>query len=79
MIPWHCADEVLDDPVLDSDQRRDVLSILAWHVGQQPLEVKVYIALASFRLKRSLLGHHEVAQTVNHMGEDIEGNAAITQ
>src|SRR5262249_14238502 len=51
VVPGGGADEVLDDPALDSDQRRDVLSILAWQVGQQPLEVEVHIALASFRLK----------------------------
>ena len=28
MIPWHRADEVLDDLALDLDERRNVLGIL---------------------------------------------------
>jgi hypothetical protein len=79
VVPGGGADEVLHDQALDIDQRRDVLGILAWQVGQQPLEVEVDVALAGFRLKSFLIGHHEVAQTVNHMVEDIGGNDAITQ
>ena len=33
MLPWHRADEVLDDLALDLDERRDVLGILPGQVG----------------------------------------------
>jgi hypothetical protein len=79
MLPQRCADELLQDQALDSDQRRDVLGILARQVRQQPLEVEVHIALAGFRLKSVLIGHHEVTQALNHVVEDIRGNDAIPQ
>jgi len=46
----------LHDQALDIDQRRDLLGILAWQVGQQPLEVEVYIALTGLGLQRVLVG-----------------------
>ena len=47
MLPWHRADEVLDDLALDIDKYRDVLGILPGQVGQQSLEVEVHVALAA--------------------------------
>src|SRR5262249_7806305 len=61
MIPGGSADELLQDQALDIDQRGDVLGILAWQVGQQPLEVEVNVALADFRLQSVLIGHGEIA------------------
>jgi hypothetical protein len=78
MIPERGPNELLDDQTLDLDQRRDVLSLLPGQVGQQPLEGEGHVALAGLRLKSSLIGHHEVAQTVHHVVEDIGGNDAIT-
>src|SRR5262245_11661478 len=52
MIPWRGADELLQDQALNIDEGGDLLSILAWQVGQQPLEIEVHVALAGFRLKR---------------------------
>ena len=54
MIPWHRADEVLDDLALDIDERRDVLGILAGQVGQQSLEVEVHVAVAGLGLQNVL-------------------------
>src|SRR5215813_1688067 len=79
MIPGGSADELLQDQALDIDQRCDVLSILAWQVGQQPLEVEVHVALAGLSLESMLIRHHEVAQTVHHVVEHIGENDAITQ
>src|SRR5215510_2869334 len=42
MIPWHRADEVLDDLALHIDPCRDGLGLLAWQLGQEPLEVEVH-------------------------------------
>src|SRR2546422_6911224 len=55
MIPWHCADEVLQDLALDLDERRDVLGILPGQVGQQSLEVEVHVALAGLGLQNVLI------------------------
>ena len=77
MIPWRRANERLQDQAFDIDQRRDVLGILAWQVGQQPLEVEVYVAQAGFRLKSVLIGYREVTQELNQVVEDIGGNDAI--
>jgi len=71
------AKEVLHDQALDINQRRDCLGILAWQVGQQPLEVEVYVAQAGFRLKSVLIGYREVTQALNQVVEDIGGNDAI--
>jgi hypothetical protein len=79
MIPGGGANELLQDQALDIDQRRDILGILAWQVGEQPLEVEGHVALAGFRLKRVLIRHREVTQALNHVVEDIGGNDAITQ
>ena len=79
MIPGRCADKLLQDQALDIDESGDLLSILAWHVGQQPLEVQVDIALAGLGLKRVLIGHDELAQTIHHVVEDIGGNDAVMQ
>src|SRR4030095_11764750 len=79
VVPWRRTDELLQDQTLDIDERRDFLSILTWQVRQQPLEVEVHIALAGCRLKSALIGHHEVAQALNHVLEDLGGNDAVLQ
>jgi hypothetical protein len=79
MIPGGRADELLQDQALDIDQRRDVLGILAWHMGQQPLEVEVHVALAGLGLQSVLIGCHELAQTVHHVMEHVGGNDTVTQ
>ena len=79
VIPGSGAKEVLHDQALDIHQRRDGLGILAWQVGQQPLEVAVQVALAGLGLKCLLIGHHELAQTVYHGGEHVGGNDTVTQ
>ena len=66
MIPGRGTDEFLHDLSLDIDECRNVLGILAWQMGQQPLEVEVHVALAGLGLQRVLIGHHELAQTVHH-------------
>ena len=76
MIPGGSADELLQDQALDINQRCDVLSILAWQVRQQPLEVEVHVALAGVSRKSLLIGHDEVAkavhQWVNTSGETMQ-------
>src|SRR5713101_9762330 len=79
MIPWHRADEVLDDLALDIDKHRDVLGILPGQVGQQSLEVEVHVALAGRGLKSLLIGHDELVQTIHHLSEDVGGDDAIAQ
>src|SRR5215813_3131944 len=79
MIPWHRADEVLDDLALDIDECRDVLGILPRQVGQQSLEVEVHVALAGLGRKSLLIGHDEVVQTIHHLMEDVGGDHAIAQ
>jgi hypothetical protein len=59
MIPWHRADEVLDDLALDIDECRDVLGILPGQGRQQSLEVEAHIALAGLGLKNVLIGQDE--------------------
>jgi len=53
--------------------------MLAVQVGQQALEVEMHIAFARLGLQTLLIGHHEVAQTINHMLEHVGGNDAIAQ
>jgi hypothetical protein len=79
MIPWHRADEVLDDLALDLDERRDVLGILPGQVGQQSLEVEGYVALAGLGLQSVLLGYDELVQTIPHLSEDVGGDDTIAQ
>ena len=79
MIPGRGADELLQDQALDIDQGGDLLGILAVQVGQETCQIEVHIALAGLGLKRVLIGHHEVAQTVNHGVEHVGGNDAVTQ
>jgi hypothetical protein len=79
MIPGRYADKLLQDQALDIDEGGDLLSILAWQVGQQPLEVQVDITLTGFGFQSVLIGHYELAQTIHHVVEDIGGNDAVTQ
>src|SRR6266566_2991799 len=79
MIPWHRADEVLDDLSLDIDERRDVLGILPGQVGQQSLEVEVQGVLAGLGLQSLLIRHDELAQTIHHLSEDVGGDETIAQ
>ena len=37
------------------------------------------MALADLGLKRLLLGHHEITQTLHHLMEHVGGNDAVTQ
>jgi len=45
MHPGHHAGEVLHDRTLRIDQGSDLLGILAWKVGQHPLQVEVGMPL----------------------------------
>jgi hypothetical protein len=71
MLPWCGTDEVLNDLSLDIDPRRDVLGILAWQMGQQPLEVEMHGMLIGFGLQSLLIGHDELTQTLYHLREDV--------
>src|SRR5215831_18090217 len=79
MLPGRRADEVLDDLALDLDEHRDVLGILAWQMGQQPLEVEMPGMLIGFGLQSLLIGHEELTQTIYHLREDVGGNKTIAQ
>jgi hypothetical protein len=79
MVPGGSADELLQDQALHIDQRRDILGILAWQVGQQSLEVEVHVALACLGLQGVLIGHNEIAEAGHHVMEHVGGNDAVTQ
>jgi hypothetical protein len=79
VIPGRSADEVLHDQALDINERRDVLGILAWQVGQESYEVEIHIALASLGLESVLIGYDEVAQMVHHVVEHMGRHDAVTQ
>src|SRR5262245_51289239 len=79
MVPGSGANEVLDDLALDLDEGGDGLGILAMQVGQQPLEVELHGVRAGFSLQRLLIGHHELAQTLHHLREDVGGHKTIAQ
>jgi len=79
MIPWHRADEVLDDLALDIDQHRDFLSILALEVGQETRQIEMHVALAGLGLQHVLIGHDELGQTLHHLMEDVGGDETIAQ
>src|SRR5215467_16156004 len=79
MIPWRCADEVLDDLALDINEGGNLLRILPLQRGQQPLEVEVHVAPAGLDLQSVLIGHDELTQTLHHVSEDVGGDATITQ
>jgi hypothetical protein len=49
------------------------------HVGQQSLEVEVQGVPAGLSLQRLLLGHDELAQTVDYGAEDVTGDETIAQ
>src|SRR5215813_5383192 len=48
-------------------------------LGQQPLEVEMHGVLVGFGLQRLLIGHHERAQTLHHLRENVRGNDTIAQ
>ena len=79
MIPWHRANELLDDLSLDIDERGDVLGIFVGQGRQQPLEIAVQVTLSSLSLQRLLVGSDERSQTVDHGVEDVGGNDAVVQ
>src|SRR5215813_12973627 len=79
MIPWRCADEVLDDLALDINEGGNLLRILPLQRGQQPLEVEVHVAPAGLGLQSMLIGYDELAQTLHHLREDIGGDETIAQ
>jgi hypothetical protein len=45
-------------------------------VGQETCQVEGYVAFAGFGLQSVLVGHHEIAQTVDHVVEHVRGNNA---
>ena len=65
MSPGGSADELLQDEALDINQRCDVRGILAWHVGQPPLEVEVHVTLAGLGLQSTLIGRNAITETVH--------------
>jgi hypothetical protein len=71
--------EVLQDLALDIDPRRDGLSILAWQMRQQPLEVERQGLLVGFSPQRVLIGHDELAKSVDHLLEYVGGHETIAQ
>jgi hypothetical protein len=79
MIPERSPNELLQDQTLDIDQGGDLLGILAAQVGQETCQIEVHVALAGLGLKRVLIGHHEVAETVNNGFEHVRRNDAATQ
>src|SRR5215472_6250666 len=79
MIPWHRADEVLEDLALHIDPCRDGLGILAWQLGQEPLEVEVHGVVGSLGRKRPLVGPDERTETIEHLMEDVRGHETIAQ
>src|SRR5215510_695445 len=79
MIPGRGADELWQDQALDIDEGGDRLSILAVQVGQEAYQIAMHMAFAGLGLKRVLIGHHEVAQTVNHGFKHVRRNDAVTQ
>src|SRR5215813_6679463 len=79
MSPRDGADEVLDDLSLHIDERRNVLSIFAGQVRQEPLEVEMQVALAGLGLQRVLVGYNELTQTLHHLREDVGGDETIAQ
>src|SRR5215831_17670225 len=79
MIPWHRADEVLDDLSLHIDPCRDGLGILAWQLGQEPLEVEVHGVVGGLGRKRPLIGRDERTETIEHLMEDVRGYETIAQ
>jgi hypothetical protein len=78
MVPWHDTDEVLDDLSPHIDQGRNFFSILAWQVGQQPLEIEVH-GVADLGPKRLLVGYDELGETIHHLMEDVRGDETIAQ
>jgi len=79
VVPGRRTDEVLHDQALDIDQGSNLLGILAVQMGQETCQVEVDIALAGLGLESVLIGHDEIAQTINHVMEHVGGNDAVTQ
>jgi hypothetical protein len=79
MIPRCRPDEVLQDLSIDIDQGGDLLSILAVHVGQQPLEVEVNMTPTDLGLQSALVRHDKIAQVVHHGVEYVGGHDTIAQ
>ena len=62
MIPWHRANEVLEDLALHIDPCRDGLGILAWQLGQEPLEGEVHGLVGGYMaFKRMEVGFADIA------------------
>ena len=79
VVPERGTNEVLDDLSLDIDQGGDVLGILAWQMGEQPLKVEMHGVRVGFGLQGLLIGHNERAQTIHHLVEDVGGDETIAQ
>jgi hypothetical protein len=56
VVPRSRTDEVLQDLSLDIDQGGNLLGIFVLEVGQQSLEVEVYVVLAGLGLQSLLVG-----------------------
>jgi len=79
VVPWGDTDEVLQDLSLHIDPYRDSLGILAWQLGQEPLEVEVHEVGDGLGLERPLIGHDERTETIEHLMEDVGGHETIAQ
>jgi lipoate synthase len=79
MIPGRRPEELVHDQTFHIAQGRNLLGILAVHVGQQALQGEVHMALTCLGLSTLLVGLGEVMQALNHVLEDVRGNDAIVQ
>ena len=79
VVPWGNTDKVLDDLSLHIDPGRDGLGVLAWQLGQEPLEVEVHGMVGGLGLQRPLIGHDERTETIEHLMEDVRGHETIAQ
>jgi hypothetical protein len=69
----------LDDLSLHIDPCRDGLGILAWQLGQEPLEIEMHGVMGGLGRKRPLIGHDERTETIKHLMEDVGGYETIAQ
>jgi hypothetical protein len=79
VVPERGANEVLDDLSIDIDHGGNFLGIFVVHVGQQPLEVAVDMALTGFGLQRVLVRYDKIAQAVQHGVEHLGGHETVAQ
>jgi hypothetical protein len=77
MIPRCRPDEVLQDLAIAIDPGGALLSILAVHVGQQPLEVEVNMTPTALGLQSALVRHDKIARVVHQGVEYVGGHETI--